>query len=531
MERDGIWLKGEGKKEVDENKEILSKAVQLYKIMLGKITEMEFYNYYNICLSKIPATNEKYFDKEWYKNNVQNALRKLILKSKVVEIDEDVDEDLNNLRFPVNEVYFPDPTLKNLEREQIWNFSSALKVNNLPAKRLIHKWANLIWEDGCSILNISDLVSDVRRQGNIKSLIATLEKSENETIDWLNKCISFIYEIGGQTQFNENEIIPNQEGDFKKRDDLSTDEINDGILKEIALLLGYNYYEKLIHNKILFDDAKNAITIHNVSSKISKLISTEENYDNNIKSAIIRLCEWFDKNEKKGKEHFSEIYNNKEKYFVTTIDDKENLYRVLTSNTSLLDLAMIVTAIESDPEILQIIEKRKQIKEEENERNIVGEKVEKILAEALEHYGFQVKKEIYGKDLVIGLKKDNEKYFVEVKSTFMKSHVSMTPLQAKTAVNESYHYALCVVEKDASIVNKEYIKENAKFVVNIGDELRAKVESIRSFELQKKAIANTNEAIDIVYDNNLEYKYQIDKNVWRNGKTFFEFIDYINEDN
>jgi len=529
MEREGIWLKGDGKKEVDENKEILKKAVQLYKALLGKITELKFYGFYNICLSEIPATNEKYFDKEWYKNDIQSELRKLILISKVVEIEDDA--LCKNIRFPVGEVYFPDPDLNNSYREQIWDFSSALKVNKLPAKRLIHKWAKLIWKDDCSILNVSDLVIDVKGQSNIASLIKTLEKTESQTFDWLNKCINFIYEIEkSPILFNNNEIIPNQKGDFKKRDMLSTDKINDEILKEIALLLGYNYYEKLIHNEILFEDSYSKITIQDIATKISKLITSGEDNDDDRKFAIRKLCQWFDQNEENGREYFKDIYSNKEKYFVQTIDDKENLYRVLTSKTSLLDLAEIAAAVENDPEILNIIEKRKREKEEENDRNIVGEKVEKILAEALEHYGFKVKKEIYGKDLVIALKKDEAKYFVEVKSTSMRSHVSMTPFQAKTAVDEAFHYALCVVEKNGSTVNKEYIRNNAKFVVNIGDKLRHKVEKVKEFEISKNKIANTNEAIDLVYENNLEYKYKINRNIWINSKSFLEFIEYINED-
>ena len=117
MERDGIWLKGDGKNEVEENRKLLIKAVSLYEQLLAKITELNFLDYHNICLSKTPTTNEKYFDDKWYQTNIQKSLREIIAKSKVVETEDD--------KVLFSDVRFPDPDLKKEEREKIWKFSSA----------------------------------------------------------------------------------------------------------------------------------------------------------------------------------------------------------------------------------------------------------------------------------------------------------------------------------------------------------------------------------------------------------------------
>ena len=517
-ERDGIWLKGDGKHEVEENREILQKAVTLYKQLLETITVLEFYDYYNICLSKIPNTSEKYFDDKWYQNNIQNSLREIISNSKVIETEDD--------KVLFSEVRFPDPDLKKEEREKIWKFSSDLKVNTLPAKRHIHKWAELIWKD-CAKLDIADLVADLKSKANIIKLINTLEINESQTFVWLNNCIEFIYQIGLQIQFNNNELIPNQEGTFKKRKELSTDEIDDETLKEIASLLGYNYYEDLIHKDIYFEDSHSKTTIQDVAVEISKLIKDDESIDEDRILAIRKLAEWFEYNPEKGKKHFEALYRKKEKLFVDTIEDKENLYRVLKSKTPLSKLAEIAKAIENDPEILELIARRQKERKEELERNEVGEKVEKVLAEALQQYGFEVKKEIYGKDLVITLKKKNTKFSIEVKSTSRESFVSMTPHQAETAVSEADNYALCVVLKNGTAVNKDYIINHAKFVIDIGGKLEEKVKEVTEFETNKTEIANTNKDIDLFYENSLEYKYKISSNVWTKGKAFWDFIIHI----
>ena len=519
-ERDGVWLKGDGKKEVEENREILEKAVELYEQLLEKITDLNYCDYHNICLSKIPSTNEKYFDDKWYQINIQKPLREIITKSKVVETEDD--------KVLFSDVRFPDPDLKKDEREKIWKFSSDLKVNTLPAKKHIHKWADLIWKD-VSRVDVSDLVTDLKGKTNLSEIINTLETNESQAIAWLNNCIEFIYEIGGQIYFNNHELLPNQEGNFKKRKEISIDEIEDETLKEIASLLGYNFYEDLLHKDIYFEDSHSSTTIQDVATEISKLIKDDESIDEDRILAIRKLAEWFEYNPEKGKTHFETLYRRKEKLFVDTIEDKENLYRVLKTKTPLSKLAEVAKAIENDPEILDLIAKRQKEREEEIERNEVGEKVERVLAEALQQHGFEVKKEIYGRDLVITLKKKNAKYSIEVKSTSRESYVSMTPYQASSAVQESDNYALCVVQKNGSVVNKDYIRKNAKFVIDIGDKLQDKVEEVGEFESTKTEIANTNEDIDLFYENSLEYKYKISSNIWTKGKSFWDFIKHISE--
>lgn len=520
MERDGVWLKGDDNPEVEENRKILEDAVTLYEELLEKITELDFYDYHNICITKMPNTNEKYFDEKWYQYNIQHVLRSKISNSKVIETE--------NGKEIFNAIRFPDPELKKEEREKIWKFSFDLKVNKLPAKRLIHKWAELIWKD-CSVVDISDLVKDLNDKANINELSNTLETDEEKTFAWHNNCIAFIYEIGGQFQFNYNELLPDQEGTFKRRRHVSTDDIDDETLKEIALLLGYNYYEELIHKDTYFEDSHSITTIVDIATEISKLIKDDEEFDEDRILAIRKLAEWFEYNEEKGKTYFADLYRRKEKLFVDTIDDKENLYRVLKSSTPLSKLAEVAKAIENDPEILEIIDRRQKEREEEFDRNEVGEKVEGILVESLEQFGFEVSKEIFGKDLVISLKNRNEKYFVEVKSTVRNSYVSMTPFQAQTAVKEADNYALCVVKKNGSPVNKEYVRKNAKFVVDIGERLHNKVKEVIDLETSKTEIANTQEEIDLFYENKLEYKYKISSKVWASGVSFADFIKQINQ--
>lgn len=349
-ERDGIWLKNNTNNEVIENRGLLESSVELYQELIGSIAKKGFHDLYNLATTKTPATDDKSFDRDWYIKCIQTPLREFLKKAKIVET--------NNGKAPIDNVYFPDTNLSKEEREKIWQFSSDLKVNDLPIKEHIQKWASVIWSD-CKKVDIKDLVTDLKDKKNIEALTETLGVEESEVFDWLNACIKFIYEKDALS-FNTHEIIPNQIGDFRAANILSLDEIEDEKLKEIAKLVGHDFYEELVHEDIFLEHHGSRKTIHDISNKITHLIN-EENQGEERNLAISKLIEWFENNSGKGKEHFSELYRKKEKLLVDTIDDKESLFSILNSDMDISEVADLVKQVRNNPSsIRESISKAKQ---------------------------------------------------------------------------------------------------------------------------------------------------------------------------
>jgi len=347
-ERDGIWLKGSDDEEVATNYELLQSSVELYKVLLTKISEKKYSDLYNMANTKIPNTDERYFDKDWYVENIQRPIREFLMQSEIVETSRG--------RGKLEDVYFPDTRLLKEPREKIWQFSSDLKVNTLPIKKHIQKWSDVIWNE-CKIVNIDDLVSDLKGKENILELEKTLGLTKPETFEWLKECLTFIKE-NDEYNYPRYEIIPNQEGNFKAHNSLNLDEIDDEELKKIAKLVGYNYYEILIHQDLFYDFEISKIDIEMIANKITTLINEEEDGEDR-KKAITMLIEWFGNNEKKGKEYFSSLYSKKEKLLVDTIEDKESLYSILRSDVKISDVAEM---IKQDPvKIRKSIEKAKEL--------------------------------------------------------------------------------------------------------------------------------------------------------------------------
>lgn len=352
-ERDGIWLKGVDDEEVIENQQLLKNSVKLFQDLVNKISERNYFDLYNIVSTKIPATDERYFDKAWYIKNIQKPLKEFLKQAKLVETPND--------KTMIGDVYFPDKALNKEASEKIWQFSSDLKVNKLPIKEHIQKWTDVIWSD-CSTVDIDDLVTDLKGKENISILMETLEVDESKMFDWLKKCLTFIYE-NNDSNYPISEIIPNQEGVFKTSRELYLDEIDDDVLKRISKLAGYSYYKELVHQGLFLEEYPHKKNIENIATKITSLIN-DENESEERSLAITMLIEWFGDNEESGKKYFESLYTKKEKLLVDTIKDKDSLFSILNSEINITEIADLVSKVKKNPDQIQeSITKAKELDE------------------------------------------------------------------------------------------------------------------------------------------------------------------------
>lgn len=141
-ERDGVWLKGDTDKEVLENKDLLEIATDLYRCLIEQISEKKFHNLFNVVLTKLPNTEDKYFDEKWYKEKIQTPLRNFIFKSKIVELED------NDKRTSINELWFPLKSYSNEIQELIWQFTFDLYPELVCKKDHLHDWCEVSWGTG-----------------------------------------------------------------------------------------------------------------------------------------------------------------------------------------------------------------------------------------------------------------------------------------------------------------------------------------------------------------------------------------------
>ena len=206
-ERDRLLLAGEEfngeKQEITNegiNKIILLNSIKLYEDILSFLTNMGWGNIHLLAKGarKMPV-QERDFDKDWYKEEIQSQIRRIVLNSNIVETSNGFDKLQN--------IYFPEGDNKE-QLKKIWEFTNDIYPNRLPKLDIVEEWSKLIWDE-CHSQNIKELSKQV-------SEFQTIEKLQ-KGLYWLDNFLNFIIEID-QNCLNDFALIPNVKGSFRKLD-------------------------------------------------------------------------------------------------------------------------------------------------------------------------------------------------------------------------------------------------------------------------------------------------------------------------
>lgn len=164
------------------------------------------------------------------------------------------------------------------------------------AKELTH-WNHKIWEYADSCL-IEDITNKIMEQKDIITLSRYLNfQTEPECILWLKTLIEFLEEYEYSSQLNTKAILPNQLGVLKEKGELFLDDEIDDELKEIGMLLGYDYRKELLDINFDIDIAHSReISNKEVAEKITSLVRVAMNefeQSRETKCALRTLMQWF----------------------------------------------------------------------------------------------------------------------------------------------------------------------------------------------------------------------------------------------
>ena len=211
------------------------------------------------------------------------------------------------------------------KRQFIYDFCKTVYPNDVQEKRYITTWDKNIWKE-VDQHQIRWLITKISEQKNINQLTECLQfPDENKTLEWLDSFISFLEkeEYGEKLNDNENPILPNQEGQFKIKDELSLDDEIDETLKDIAANVGYNFREELLDTTIYLELPENRTKkSSDVAQKIEELIKpkfSEIPRTEETQEIFNQLFVWFKNNEEDAKNLFSMLHEKR----YNLLDDEE----------------------------------------------------------------------------------------------------------------------------------------------------------------------------------------------------------------
>jgi hypothetical protein len=352
-ERDGIWLKGDNDPEVAENRDLLEQALALYKQLVIRLENENCSNFFNISTNRIPAGNEKSFEKNWYINNIQIPLRAFLSVRPIVELEDGTYSKLSDIWFPLKSY------TKEI-KEKLWQFTFDMYPKAVCRKSHLHEWLEIVWE-GMHTITVKQILDDIAETKSITGLSEYFNKDLQKSFHWLNHVCSYLMEDEtNHPLFDKIAVIPNENGNFLLKSQLHIDKIKDTHLIAVLKLLGEDFDDLLIHHKVSFGRYYTKEK-KDIAGKINEKLKSNKDKDQTVIQAISLLSEWFDKNPEEGKEFFSETYRRRAELFLNTIEDKESLYKVMRSKTDLSHLSKVAQAIEENPRLFENIEQAKEI--------------------------------------------------------------------------------------------------------------------------------------------------------------------------
>lgn len=184
-----------------------------------------------------------------------------------------------------------------------------------------------------AITCVADKISECR---NIDNFAQHLDKSYEEAKFVLADFIEFVVKNGYENLINKitKPILPNQNGNFKVKDDLFLDDDIDETLKKLAVCAGYDIKEELLAKDFYLElpnsrqkrdvDVSQTIAKYVVTNRTSKDIEVR----NNFKILLI----WMNEHDEKSKLIFPELYKNKH-YLYDDDEIAESIKQAQTLNT------------------------------------------------------------------------------------------------------------------------------------------------------------------------------------------------------
>jgi len=454
-------------------------------------------------------------------------------------------------------------------RNKIFNYAKTIlkdKIADLPS--IVPGTSDFNWEP-INKWAITKILKEIEQQSNTGNLATYIEKTEYDTLFFLNEMLGFLHSKDDFKEFlDKYRTIPCQYGDFRYLSELSNDKDNTpDDLKEILFALdrGQDWKIDLLHSSIEINTTRQK-TISELCNKIDELVreknKNDELSDTNVKRMVLRLLSRFKDTALDYEGSFKWLFNNRAQVQVQLMDEYqgvinrilenesilphlaiiaesgiapsklENLLKIMENNTLQPEqLTNILSAVEEfgTDDVLKIVNQKLEEKRDFEFKERIGTYAETAFREAVTHLGLNLSshRKPLGQDYTITKPGTSKEYHIEIKSISTNTDsVLVSSTQGKTAVSNQEAYALCVIRRNSIYTSMQDFIENAKFVPNIGSLLRDKVRVVGDFE---QHLFSKGDEIEINFENPT-YKFKVYEQVWVNGFDFHPFFQWLNSD-
>lgn len=236
--RDGIFLTCKLKmkidNEIEQNRNILEKACELYEKLLGYAAKKEWSGIYNItCINSY--LKKEWYDEEWLEEIVSNC-KNTILHTPIIRTSSNSMMELQD--YFDNEQVFIISERDDEMREKVWDLLHRIMPERISWREDIHNWYHSLWSD-CNRYTFKTLTKQLQDYGNVEQLQGKIAEDKWQT--WLScyyDLISANKTLQTYISSNKIKVIPNQNGVFCSIAELNFDKEILAEYKDILNILG-----------------------------------------------------------------------------------------------------------------------------------------------------------------------------------------------------------------------------------------------------------------------------------------------------
>lgn len=327
--RDGIYLTDSQRsnRASEENKEIMGEAVHLFFRLLDVAIESDWGNLHLFAkLGQLKEPVSSNTSEVWYETIIQNPIRKKLEKSAIVKC---ADGDLHCILQDNGDKYmwFPYGGTKEI-RGKIWGLANHWFPHCLPDSEHIEFWSFNLWTE-CGKLTLDRFAQFIESKKMLSELSKCLKNID--VIVWLNKFYEMLSLDGKEFAviIQNRAIVPNQNGDFEKRNTLEIQdgEIND-TLKDILLDFKKDLRSRLVDNEIEieFESAKKYSiddAVREINAQVIEKTADRE-VAQDYRPALKSILNFFVTDPVNGKKLFPGLYSRKHILY----DDEEIMINI-----------------------------------------------------------------------------------------------------------------------------------------------------------------------------------------------------------
>jgi hypothetical protein len=198
---------------------------------------------------------------------------------------------------------------------------------------------------------------------------------------------------------------------------------------------------------------------------------------------------------------------------------------------------LIADEITESPDLLNKIKEHRERRERVRQNQLIGGEVERLLKDALQGSGLQVKRTGVGSDyevkqdhivgeeeVLLSVESESQGILIEIKATCGDS-VRMTTTQAETAVTNKPRFALCIVQLDGP-VTPEAVRSGCRFITDIGSRIDPVFSEYRKYQSAKvKACARMGDVELVMTDT--EIRFMVSTEVSGTGLAFDDAVSHF----